>query len=286
VIANQTNQFVPFSRLPRPIAFLYVLFLAFPAGSLFFTEQLGPELASGPIVSAVLRVLGYWLLPALLCFCLLSRREWLLGTYLSHVCCLVLFLLWGSFPHPDERGLVYGLLILSMAYMAVLFGERNLLYPMLTRDPRLWRRAKRYEIGRLVSAEIAGREMPALLVDCSSIGLALQLSVPDFRSFPGQAGMPFEVLVPGDAELGRPPMRLPVELVWKSLNRGGRATLGCRALDTARFRVFLQYEPLKREAQSRLADMGQGTDLEADIRVSTMVLWLICLGLTLLLPVT
>lgn len=232
----------------------------------------------------VLYAAVFWLLPLCLCLTLLRLGFGLLRLYVAHFCLSVGLLLSEPMSGSTEQGALFTLILISMGYMTYLFWNRNALYPLLTRDPRLWRRAERYEIGRNVMIAVGGEKVPGILLDCSAIGVAVTLSLEDVRKhFAEPSGQSFHVLIP-EGEQNRPAFRIPVESVWIQQMKGGRAKIGCRVSDPVLAKAFLMTERVKKPSQSRLSDVGGDSSLEADIRRSALTLWLICIGLALLLP--
>lgn len=268
----------PFGSMPPLLSVLFFSFLSLPLVSFFL---LGVPTGALPITAL-------WIAPLALSWATLRKQGWILPLFTSQCILLGILALVGGSAGPAASRLAHFSLIGFMLYLAFLQKRDDALYPLLTRNVQFWRRSARFEIGRNVflSENDTGKKIPAVLQDCSATGMAISLSLDEFRQgFRDSAlGLKFQVDIPADAEGKRPSYSLPVELVWKAEAKVGEGKLGCRTLNTSLTQAYLESEGSKRKAQLRLSETNDDFRLEQDIQRSALILWLVSAGLAFFLP--
>lgn len=283
-----TLSFKILKTMPRPLVGLFFLFLLTPLTSLVLYGQ-GFSLASpGEILKFVFWLCAYGVLPIALCYSLAVTHHWFLPLYLSFSALLALQLPFGEHFTLFEIGTARYLLIGSMLYVGILFGNRNFLYPLLTKNPRLWRGAVRYRIGRNVRITIPQRsgDIPAFLEDCSATGLALSIQPADMPAElvnSLQAGISLLVAVQIDSADSRS-FVIPAQIVWLRGKHGEEKKLGCRSLDRKVMRRYLDAEILKKEDNVKTFQWNRDEMLERYMQKTALVLWLVCAGLLFVTP--
>lgn len=217
-------------------------------------------------------VLGIF--PLVVCFSLWRKSRWFFLSYIFQCVGLVGLLVVG------DDWLARPVLFVSMVVMAFLVGNPNLLYPMMTKSARFWRRSERYRVGR--SSELRGPEfsVPVFLEDCSATGLALSLPENIGKRYLLGQGQALEVVV--TTESPRVEHLIPVTVVWSAVLPTGDIKLGCESRDRAASREYLRQETAKQAA--RFPSKGVDNRLEEDVRGLARILWLTCALLVGLIP--
>lgn len=268
--------------MPYSVRIMVGVFAATPLVSLGFLGNPILWFESGLSPSAVLNLLGYWLLPLALCYALIWRHYLFLPLYL--VQCLALFLhsLFHSNQLPLDMAVTRYVLIGFMAYVGFFFGNKDFLAPFLTRDNRLWRRAPRVRVSfeiHLVGQKPEHR-IPALMENCSASGMAVAIDAKHTQSF-------IKKKVAGDSVqaviryIGQEHL-IPVEIIWDTMNGETRA-LGLRVKEPGAMEKFVGW--VKSEIQYESEILRQSSPLsEQELGETALIVWVVFIALSFGLP--
>jgi hypothetical protein len=245
---------------------------------LFFTLLASPLL----LLWAPASPLWYWLLPWALCWALIARPHAFLPLYLVWCAGLAYEAGWTV---QDEGNIIVlrGLLIALNLYTGIVFGNKRMLYPLLSRRVRYWRMSQRIEIHLpIYITDINYSEMiPATLVDCSDTGMGLQVASPAIRGIAEQRAIDTRIVV--CLRWRGEEFAIPALLVWSADFASGR-NFGLRALSLDRMEAFMA---LVRESWSE-GDSRRQVPTQAfrptGIPLPAMILWAVTLPLMLILP--
>lgn len=269
--------------MPLPILGLTLLFSLVPFLSCILFESPAAAFDRAGLAYAAALVLAYWIAPLAISAALLFKHHWFLPFYILQCAGLILHTI---LAHDQAAEIQFARVVLIglMFYVGVLIGNRNFLYPLLTKQFRFWRRSIRFRVGRAIAVASDPKETgtPALLFDCSAGGVQLAFHVSDL---PGNMrhffkGNRFEIRVPAEQEA--PEMRIEMEVAWAA-EADTSIRVGCRALNKTLMRTFVRTERKKQKLAAQLP-MPKGFVIDQDIHQTALVLWLVCIALSFALP--
>lgn len=275
-----------FRALPVPLMGLFFVFLAVPLFSLFAIDVPWIAAQKTTFLRVLLVSLTYWVVPLAICLALLLKHNWFFVMYLLQCGLLTLHTIVAGNQQPTEMQLARFLLIGLMIYVGFLFGNKNFLYPLVTRHVRFWRKTTRYQIGRNVFLFTKNRDhlMPARLLDCSAGGLRVSIHDEDLTAALRKAAKndSFTVLIPSEDPKGAE-FVLPVEVCWTADDDKGCRQIGCRVLDKKIIRDYMATENLSVVVPLRYPN-HRSLRLEQDIQETALILWLVCIALSFAVP--
>lgn len=261
--------------MPTPLLGLFLVFLAVPALSLGWLRP-WDQMVNPAVWKMALLILTYVLLPMAVCISLLFRYYWFFPLYFAE--CVLLGLHASVSQQVFEVQMARFLLIGLMIYVGLLFGNKNILYPLLSKTIRFWRKAPRFRIGREVGVKVNGEFVPALLKDGSKTGMQLAIHQDDLPS-DGMDGA-FQVALDQDGK----EILVTVKQVWVKEDEAERCfRIGCVVLEKATMAAFLKNEIAKHRATLQLPELKDFA-VHRDIQETALVLWLVCIALSFALP--
>jgi hypothetical protein len=269
--------------MPLPVIGLMSIFLLVPPASAYFLETPFSAWQRNEAFPAAALALAYWACPLAIAFSLVRKHHWFLPLYVLQCVFLSAHTLL-SRGQATEIQIARILLIGLMLYVGVLMGNRNFLYPLLSRQYRLWRRSVRFRVGRAVTLGTGGegRGTPALLFDCSNTGVQVSVHPSDMtdRLRHMKRGDRFELRIPAEALI--PETKIAMEVAWRG-ETDGTTRLGCKTLDRRMLKAYVAREKDKQKATVKLP-VPKGYTIDQDIQETALVLWLVCIALSFALP--
>jgi hypothetical protein len=232
---------------------------------------------------ALLATITYWLLPLLLCFSIAWKHHWFLPLYLSQCISLVLHSTFFSGGLPwDLMAMRYGLVGL-MAYIGILFGNRDFLYPFVTKSSRLWRMAPRIDVAIHIylTDESRRNKIPALMVNCSLTGMAITA---DNRHIHGplrkkELGDTLNVIVRWQEK----DHCIPVKVVW-STEEAESKRFGFQVLDLDEMNGFMEWMKQWHSEELRYNPAARPLLVNDRISSTAVMLWVLSILLAFGLP--
>lgn len=269
--------------MPVPLIGLLAVFALVPFLSLLGVEAPWGAYSKGATGRAIWLTITYWVFPLGICYSLLSKHYLFLPMYLVQCILLTLHTVMANVNQPMEIQMARLLLIALMIYVGFLLGNRNFLYPLMTREFRFWRRSVRFRVGRGVYVETEGEQTPALLQDVSTTGLQVSVHPKEISPRLKDAERGANILVVVPSEDGDPEFRLALEVMWASESTRGDRRFGCRAMDKVAMKSYVEQEKRKSRLSIDMPKSGK-FPLEEDIQETALVLWLVCIALSFALP--
>jgi hypothetical protein len=271
-----------FATMPRPILVMFVVFLLTPLVSLTFIDKpWNVYHHDGPWRAAVVTV-TYWILPWSLCYAIAFKHYFFLPLYLLQCLSLVLH----SFVYRDifplDISMARYVLVGFMAYIGLFFGNKDFLYPFLTKDYRVWRKSPRYRINYdiYLIGDRPEHKIPAMIRDCSASGLFVIIDPRHVHSFLKKK-LEKDKVKAVIRWLGQE-HAVNAEIVWS--NASGEARhLGLRVVDNESLTPFISWVKGELAYESKLLHTAT-TLLEHDIHQTALMFWVLFIALSFGLP--
>jgi hypothetical protein len=269
--------------MPGTVRVIFAVFFLVPvlsSGAGWWPTELWE---SGPPLAAILSLVTYWILPLLICFSIAWKHHWFLPLYLLQCVSLVTHASVYSETLPwDLLILRYGLVAL-MAYIGILFGNRDFLYPFVTKSSRLWRMAPRIdvELHLYLADENGHNKIPAMMVNCSLTGMAITV---DSRHLHG----PMRKKGPGSdlTAILRWQERdrvVPLRIVWSN-EQSETVRYGLQVTDHDVMNQFMEWLKEWHSAEMRFNPAARPLLTRDRIGTTAVMLWVISILLAFGLP--
>lgn len=271
--------------MPNAVLGLLTVFLALPVLSVSAVGSPLHLYISVELWKFSLVMITYWALPVLIVYALALRHHWFLPLHLSLCVLLTAHTLLFHTGTTSEVHFARFLLVALMIYVGILFGNKNFLYPFISKDLRFWRKSVRYRVGRMV--KLVGdknQTVPALMQDASKAGMALYVHRDDVIKFVRLAiqGIRLEVNIPYGVS-GTEETNVPIEIAWVKTSDHGDRRFGCKVLDKKFMKQYVQHLIKLHHAPVQLPEI-KNLKQEEDFQQTALVLWLICIALSFAVP--
>lgn len=271
-----------FQSMPTPILVMFFVFLLTPLVSLSFIERPWVIYAREGFWRATTVTLTYWLIPLGLCYALAFKHYLFLPLYGGQCLALLLHSILYSNTLPLDMALARYVLIAFMAYIGFFFGNKDILYPFLTKDFRIWRKTRRlrvtYEIQLM--GDRPEHRIPAKIKDCSAVGMAVSIEQKHLQSFL-QKKSEGDRLTAVIRWLGQE-RAFPAEIVWTSSSEKARS-LGLRVARNMGLSEFVDWIKGELLYESRLYRTASPL-LEHDVHQTALTFWVLFIALSFGLP--
>lgn len=268
--------------LPAPLVGMFLIFFFVPILSLAIHRPPWEMWFTDGITQTAIVTLTYWICPWALCGAILIRRYLFLPFYLLQCLALAVHSWYYGVSLPLDLEITRYVLVGCMGYIGVLFANKDFLYPFLAKNPRFWRKARRFDVDFPV--EIVGDNpedrIPAMMTNCSVTGMGVRIPQGQFKQLlkRKRRGQRLSVI----AKHGPLEVTLPVEVVWL-FDYGPYGNLGLRVLQTDRMIEFVASftgsEETRSPVRTRHAQL-----LEHDVKQTAFVLWMLFIMLSFSIP--
>lgn len=269
--------------IPSPLLGMFLIFLVVPFLSLAIHRPPWELVASDGWYRAILVGLAYWVCPWMLCFAIVYRRFLFLPFYLVQCGALALHSWSYGKGVPFDLEITRYVLIACMGYIGVLFANKDFLYPFLAKNPRFWRKARRFELEWNVTilGDSPKETVDGTMTNCSVTGLGVRVPQSNFKQFLRRkrrgARLSFQV------KKGPLEWTIPAEVVWL-YDYGPYGNLGLRVMNTDRMIEFVAAVTGEKDADMMPLRSRHAQLLEHDVRQTAFVLWMLFIALSFSIP--